>query len=366
MLMVIAGNKSAFFEHKQLTSTADTTGRNVWAIIKFPNKLSLTSKAKAPRLYYKINSSPYFYYNQDTFKFTIPGATKGSAVRYYFAGQDSATNFVCTYPVGGSGINPPGSTPPANPFLYYVYNNVSFCSNTLPKPINDLQYTYDSIYINGTEVVTKLNVNLSLNHANDGDLVIQLLGPGGMVNLASQNGNGGQNFINTTFDDTASLSISQGTPPFTGRYKPIAALSYYNNKPVAGYWVLRIIDLKAGNTGQLTSWCLQMQTKSSVGVEENTVPVKYELSQNYPNPFNSTSILKFTIAKISSVKIVVYDVLGRQVQVLVNEVLQPGTHKTSIDASMLSSGVYFYRIEVHHGGSSTGDFADVKRFVVLK
>ncbi|MFZ4591246.1 MAG: hypothetical protein ACOYN6_09630 [Ignavibacteria bacterium] len=53
-------------------------------------------------------------------------------------------------------------------------------------------------------------------------------------------------------------------------------------------------------------------------------------------------------------------------QVLVNEVLQPGTHITSFDASMLFSGVYFYRMEVHHGGSSTGDFTDVKTFVVLK
>jgi hypothetical protein len=62
----------------------------------------------------------------------------------------------------------------------------------------------------------------------------------------------------------------------------------------------------------------------------------------------------------------VYDVLGREVQELVNEVLQPGTHRATFDASMLSSGVYFYRMEVRHGGSSTEDFIDVKRFVVLK
>jgi subtilisin-like proprotein convertase family protein len=362
MLMVVAGNKSAFFEHKPLMSTSDTTSRDTRAIIKFPNQMP-TNKF-SPKLYYKINSSPFYmtnsyYRNQDTFKFTIPGAPKGAVVKYYLAAQDAPENFVCTYPVGGSGINPPGSTPPADPFTYFIYNNLSLCSNTTPKPIEDKQYTKDSIYFAGTEIVTKLCVNLSLNHENDGDLVIQLLGPGGMVNLASQNGSGGQNFINTTFDDTASMSISQGTPPFTGVYKPVAPLSFFNNKAATGYWILRIYDLNAGNTGQLTSWCLQMQTKSNVGIEENNVPVKYELSQNYPNPFNSMCNIKFSMFNAGNVKLAVYNVQGREVQTLVNERLNAGTYETTFDASMLPSGVYFYRLEVNK-------FTDTKKMLLIK
>lgn len=61
-----------------------------------------------------------------------------------------------------------------------------------------------------------------------------------------------------------------------------------------------------------------------------------------------------------------FDILGRQIQTLVNSRFSAGTYETKFDASMLSSGVYFYRMEVRHGGSSTGDFIDVKRFVVLK
>jgi len=364
MLMIVAGNKSAFFEHKPLASTSDTSGRNVWAIIKFPNKLPVMTKNGSPKLYYKINSLPYvqtsaYYHNQDTFKFTISGAPKGSAVRYYFAAQDSLYNFVCTYPVGGSGINPPGSTPPANPFLYYVYNNASYCSTTLPKPILDKKYTYDTIFINSTEMVNKLRVNLSLNHTNDGDLAIQLIGPGGMINLASRNGTGGQNFINTIFDDTASLSITQGTPPFTGTFRPISPLSFFNDKPVSGHWVLRIFDLTTGNEGTLTDWCLQFETKAGVGIEENTVPVKFELSQNYPNPFNPVSNIKYSVSKSTLVKISVYDVLGREVMELVNRYQPAGSYTAVINASGLSSGVYFYRMEA-------GEFTDVKRFVVLK
>ena len=362
MLMVIAGNKNAFFEHKPLTSTTDTSSRNIWAVIKFPNQMP--GNKFSPKLYYKINSSPFhmtnaYERNQDTFKYTIPGAPKGAVVKYYLAAQDAPDNFVCTYPIGGSGINPPGSTPPANPFTYYVYNNLSLCSKTLPKPIEDNKYTKDSIYFNGTETVTKLCVNLTLNHANDGDIVVQLFGPGGMVNLASQNGSGGQNFINTTFDDTASMSISQGTPPFTGTYRPVAPLSFYNNKQATGYWVLRIFDLKAGNTGELVSWCLQMQTKSSVGIEENTVPVKYELSQNYPNPFNPITNIKFSILNSGNVKIVVYDIQGREVKTLVNERLSTGTYERTFDASMLPSGIYFYRLEVN-------GFTETKKMLLIK
>lgn len=361
MLMTLAGNKNAFFDHKPLASTYDTTSRNLWTIIKFPN--GLPSGVIAPRMYYKINTQAYnyttaYYSNNDTFKFTLPGIPKGSGMKYYFAAQDSTGSFVCTYPVGGNGINPPGSTPPANTFVYSVYNNLIFCSETLPKPINDLQYTLDTIQVSSEGFINKIMINLSLNHTNDGDLLIQLIGQNGVI-LSQRNGNGGQNYINTTFDDSASLSITQGTPPFTGTFRPQTSLTGYFDKPAAGKYILRIFDAAAGNTGSLTSWCIQIETKMNVGIQHAEVPLKYELSQNYPNPFNSTSNVRFSITKMSSVRITVYDMLGRQIQTLVNEVLQPGTHKASIDASMLASGVYFYKMEA-------GDFTDTKRMILLK
>ena len=364
MLMVVAGNKNAFFEHKPLVSTSDTTGKNIWAIIKFPDKLPVT--ANVPRLYYKINSAPYaytnaYYKNLDTFKFSLPGASKGSLIKYYFAAQDSTGSFVCTYPVGGSGANPPGTAPPANPFWYAIYNNVSACSSTLPKPINDLQYTYDSIYISSTAYVNKVRLTLSLNHSNDGDLVIQLIGPppNGMINLSQRNGMGGQNYINTIFDDTASLSITQGTPPFTGTFRPQVALSLFNNKPVSGYWVLRIYDVTAGNTGQLTSWCLNFETKANVGVTENNVPVKYELSQNYPNPFNPVTKINFSIQKNGFVTLKVFDVLGREVENLVNENRVAGNYSVEFNGSNLTSGLYFYRLEAN-------GFTETKKMLLVK
>jgi hypothetical protein len=91
----------------------------------------------------------------------------------------------------------------------------------------------------------------------------------------------------------------------------------------------------------------------------NIVPEKYCLHQNYPNPFNPISKIKMEIAKLSNVKLVVYDVLGHEVTTLVNEQLRPGTYEVEFDAIEYPSGVYFYRL-------STEDFSSVKKMILLK
>ena len=98
-----------------------------------------------------------------------------------------------------------------------------------------------------------------------------------------------------------------------------------------------------------------------LSVKEITVelPAKYSLVQNYPNPFNPTTNIIFDVAKLSDVKIVVYDVMGREVQILVNESLKPGTYETSFDGSSLNSGVYFYKL-------ITDGFTETKKMLMLK
>ncbi|MFA7359406.1 MAG: T9SS type A sorting domain-containing protein [Candidatus Kapaibacterium sp.] len=88
-------------------------------------------------------------------------------------------------------------------------------------------------------------------------------------------------------------------------------------------------------------------------------PSKYSLSQNYPNPFNPMTNVKFSIVKSGDVKMVVYDIQGREVRTLVNESLKPGTYEAAFDGSQLVSGVYFYKI-------SAGDFSDTKKMVLIK
>jgi len=94
---------------------------------------------------------------------------------------------------------------------------------------------------------------------------------------------------------------------------------------------------------------------------------EYTLSQNYPNPFNPMTTIIFGVASSPLiplqrgrfVKLVVYDVMGREVQTLVNERLQPGTYEAMFDGSLMNSGVYFYKI-------TTGGYSETKRMILLK
>ena len=349
--------------HKPISSGYDTSAKVLIFEVKSPVKLG--TGTNIPRVYYKINNGNYtylnsFYSGNDTLKFRLPGQIPGTLVNYYFAIQDSAGSACVTLPRGGSGVNPPGTTPPQNSFKYDIYMDNNQCSNTLPKPINDLQFTYDTIAVNQAfKSVNKIKVNLTIYHPNDGDLIIQLLGPNGSLSLSQGNGSGGANYINTTFDDSAAVSITQGSPPYTGSYKPQNPLSYFNNQPASGNWILRVYDSKAGNQGSLVSWCILLQLKNTVSVTEQNTPLKYELSQNYPNPFNPVTRISYSIGENTKVKLSVFDILGKEIKTLVNEKQSAGNYEVIFNASDLSSGVYFYQLRA-------GDFIGVKKLVLLK
>jgi photosystem II stability/assembly factor-like uncharacterized protein len=89
------------------------------------------------------------------------------------------------------------------------------------------------------------------------------------------------------------------------------------------------------------------------------VPVKYNLYQNYPNPFNPATKIKFDIPKAMNASLKIYDILGREVSVIVNDFLIPGTYAFDYDGSNLPSGVYFY---VLHGEG----FTESKKMILLK
>lgn len=89
------------------------------------------------------------------------------------------------------------------------------------------------------------------------------------------------------------------------------------------------------------------------------VPTEFSLKQNYPNPFNPTTKIQFMIPKTSEVKIVIFDIAGREIETLVNEEMSSGTYEADWDGSKYSSGVYFYKLE-------TESFAETRKMVLLK
>ncbi len=88
-------------------------------------------------------------------------------------------------------------------------------------------------------------------------------------------------------------------------------------------------------------------------------PVSFELMQNYPNPFNPNTSITYRIPETSLVSIKVYDLIGREVAVLVNEVKQSGSYQINFGSENLASGVYFYKM-------TAGDFSSVKKMNLLK
>lgn len=125
---------------------------------------------------------------------------------------------------------------------------------------------------------------------------------------------------------------------------------------------LRFLPGVSAYRGQISLDQLQVaRVSGSTGVEAMTrdIPLRYELHQNYPNPFNPTTVVSYQLPVFSEVRLVVYDILGREVNTLVNARQSPGRYTVRFDASSLASGLYFYRLEA-------GSYTQVMKMVVLK
>ncbi len=97
------------------------------------------------------------------------------------------------------------------------------------------------------------------------------------------------------------------------------------------------------------------------------VPKVFSLSQNYPNPFNPETKIKFSLPKSAFTKINIYDVLGREVGLIVNQQLNAGEYEVSWNANNYPSGIYFYKIQADDPGTKSGtSFTQTKRMVLVK
>jgi hypothetical protein len=97
-------------------------------------------------------------------------------------------------------------------------------------------------------------------------------------------------------------------------------------------------------------------------ISEGERPVMFMLKQNYPNPFNPSTKIYYELPKDGIVKLVIYDILGREIKILVNELKQAGRYTIEFNGAQLTSGVYFFRIQVEDGKSYTAE----KKMVLIK
>jgi glucose/arabinose dehydrogenase len=115
--------------------------------------------------------------------------------------------------------------------------------------------------------------------------------------------------------------------------------------------------LETGSGSSL--WEVTLPAKATSINSRSEIPLKFSLKQNYPNPFNPSTKINYSIAKDEHVSIKVYDILGNEVETLVNKAEAPGNYEVILNGSQMASGVYIYRIEA-------GAFIWSKKMILLK
>jgi hypothetical protein len=98
---------------------------------------------------------------------------------------------------------------------------------------------------------------------------------------------------------------------------------------------------------------------TNVADHSDNIPNGFRLLQNYPNPFNPTTAISYQLAAIGMVTLKIFDVLGREVSTLVNEIARPGVYKVQWDGSGLPSGIYFYRLQA-------GEYVETRKMVLIR
>jgi hypothetical protein len=177
----------------------------------------------------------------------------------------------------------------------------------------------------------------------------------------------------------ANVSSDQGTS-WTDVHGDYASLNsdyrYTGSQPE---WIEESIDLHAfvgmdvllrfyfisddsfnGDGWYLDDIAIRWWPQVPVGViNENMLPAVCALAQNYPNPFNPKTTIRYELPRGSQVRLSVFDILGREVSVLVDEKRDAGVYEVRFDGSALASGVYLYRLKA-------GDFVQTRRFILVR
>lgn len=232
----------------------------------------------------------------------------------------------------------------------------------------------DDVFITGETTADNNNINyLTIKYNNQGQLIWNKTynGPGNGEDKSAAISLYRNKIVVTgkswgsdnTYDiATVSYLINNGNQVEVNRYsmaensndlaKDIASKG--NIIVVTGYSVIKRDNASSNSYISTLSPGFSSQLESKL-----TVPAGFSLQQNFPNPFNPVTSIQFNLGELSYVKLSVYDVLGKEVSVLINQQLEAGSHKITFIAGNLSSGIYFYKLEA-------GSFSEIKKMTLVK
>jgi hypothetical protein len=358
------------------------------------------SESLSPRMYYRTKAfgGNYGDFNvlvgtqtgEGNFTFEIPALSNGDSVQYYLAAQDENSTIVRTSPLGGGGYNPPGSIPPETFYEFLVADlevvwsdsadNLSNWTTTAGWNITTEKFVSPPTSFTDSpggnyppNTVATLTYNDQFTGWDTLKTFLEFdtqwaMEYGYMFDYAQ---------VQLTTNNSSSWIPLEGQYTFWGRDATILNFEpYYGG--VQTNWVHEIMDItgyasqpfkfryliKSDDLIFLDGWYLD-NIKISVFDEPvdvkdiDQLPTEFSLAQNYPNPFNPSTRIKYQVASNSRVSLVVYDILGNEIETLVNEVKPAGTYEVTWYAENLPSGVYFYQLRA-------GSFVDTKKMILLK
>lgn len=251
---------------------------------------------------------------------------------------------------------------------YYLgdYQGMSGKTVTLPLWTDGRQYTRDDY----TAQLPDYGIEFTKP--------VDSLAPGGMrsntINVPTMGPfSGTVNFSATVTPAPSSGTITFGWNPSSTltTFPGSLAISYTVSASVPyGVYNINVTGAESGGI-RLHTRTFQLVVTSLVGITGNVgeLPYKYELSQNYPNPFNPSTVLKYSLPNDGYVSLKIFDVLGQEVSTIVNEYAIKGNHEVEFNSDRngvsLSSGIYYYRIEVKNTAGEV-DFVNTKKMILLK
>ena len=250
----------------------------------------------------------------------------------------------------------------ANELGYYSTSDNAFSTKRFFIPDGSAAGITDSVYVNAGGTVTDLTAFVLINQTWVSDIILTFTSPTGVsVMLTPASGNSAANDLMTIFTSAADSTYGFSNLalfPYSPKVKPTNPFTPFIGTVRSGWWKMKFTDPVPGDIGYVNGWGIKIMSVTGTGNETN-IPFKFELAQNYPNPFNPATTINYTIQKLGLVTLKVYDILGKEVATLVNETKDAGNYSINFNASKLSSGMYFYKLE-------SGNFSNVKKMIILK
>ncbi len=261
--------------------------------------------------------------------FSVPGAPKKITYKYVMLSPNVAGD---QYETSNDRIDTIPSTPMTLPVVWFSKDSTS---------------VYSDNFITFQVNMKKQMKSAKFDKTNDSVVV-----------RGDFNGWGGNNNV---LSDPNTDSIYTGTFNITSVKKII--YKFVIHKSTGDTWESssdRVDSTLNGSPKTLSVvWFTNDSVLTGVRLDEKAIVTNYELLQNYPNPFNPVTKIDFSILFDGLVTLKVYNLLGQEVETIVNQHLNAGKHIASFNAANLTSGVYFYKIEA-------GSFTSIKKMMVLK